>query len=180
MHVSNKASTPQTLVFYQNDANGYGQSSSPGQTIKLGPNENQFVSLPVTWKGHIQRGTELPATWVEFQVASDNAGGASWGNISLEQGCDGGATIQGDGAAFGFSKDIVSGAPAAAVRNKPNGQKALDTTMGGWVGTVLAQPNQATINYENQQVGQSQAYIVGGTGTQVANSASQSLTVNFY
>ncbi|KAJ6484430.1 hypothetical protein C8R47DRAFT_958794, partial [Mycena vitilis] len=53
----------------------------------LQPGETQFVSLPDSFNGPVQRGTLQPATWVEFQLSADNDH-AAHGDISLEQGCD--------------------------------------------------------------------------------------------
>lgn len=185
-HIFNKGSQKQTFVFYENDGNDAGQSSTPGQQITLNPGADQFVSLPTTWKGHVQRGQSdpkviSPATWAEIQVKATD--GKAWGDISLQKGCDGPAKIisaSDPSQAFGFTHDIVSGAPAAAKVKTADGADALGFTTGGWMGSTLEQPNQAAIDWEQQQVGQSQVYILGGTGTQVAQSSNNVLHVEFY
>ncbi|KAI4220183.1 MAG: hypothetical protein L6R36_007803 [Xanthoria steineri] len=137
-----------------------------------------FVPLPESFKGRVQRGTLLPATWAEFQIAADNDG-AAHGDISLQQGCDGAATVastDGSGRFNGFQNDIVSGAPEAAVRYKADGTRALDTTVGNW----NAGPNLAAIAWENEQVGQRRAYIVGGSGTDDVASSNKCFPVDFY
>lgn len=182
VYIANKGSASQTLAFYENDSNGYGQHSNPGKTYTLDAGKSQFVSLPTTWKGHIQRNSVAPNTWAEFQIADDK--GVAWGDITLQQGCDGPAVIKSldDGKSFGFTNDIISNAPAAAVKHKSSGQKALDTTVGGY-GGVSDHPNQATIDYLNSGVlpgGQTQVYILGGTGTDCVQSKTQQLAVEFY
>ncbi len=125
----------------------------------------------------MQRGTQLPATWVEFQISASNDN-AAHGDISLQQGCDGAATVSatdGSGRSGGFSQDILSNAPAAAIQNKPDGTKALATTMGNW----MSGPNQAAIDYETQVVGQQHAYITGGTGTDDVASSNNCFAVSF-
>jgi len=144
----------------------------------VGPGVTTFVGLPTSFKGRVQRGTQLTATWVEFQISASNDN-AAHGDISLQQGCDGAATINatdGSGRSGGFSQDILSSAPAAAVQNKPDGTKALATTMGNW----MSGPNQAAIDYENQVVGQQHAYITGGTGTDDVASSNNCFAVTFY
>ncbi|MCJ1317936.1 hypothetical protein MMC15_003263 [Xylographa vitiligo] len=180
--LSNKSAQQQTYVFYDNFWNGNGTAGAnfdhPGTSVTLQPNETQFVSLPDTFKGRVQRGMQLPATWVEFQVKADNDG-AAHGDISLEQGCDGAAVISatdGSGRSNGFSDDILSGAPDAALGQRSDGVRALATTMGNWTGG----PNQAAIDYLNQVVGQQKAYIVGGTGTDDVASSNTCLAVDFY
>lgn len=76
----------------------------------------------------------------------------------------------------GFTINAFAGAPASAYRNKPTGEKALDTTMGNWNGPT----NQAAIDHLNNVVGQYNAYILGGSGTKVVRSANRCLGVTFY
>ncbi|KAI4234941.1 MAG: hypothetical protein L6R40_006609 [Gallowayella cf. fulva] len=180
--LSNHRNEDQQFAFYNNYWNGNGTAGAnfdrPDPITTVNANDSLFVPLPTSFKGRVQRGTQLPATWVEFQIRADDDGGAH-GDISLQQGCDGAATIastDGSGRFNGFQHDIVSGAPEAAVRNKPDGTRALDTTVGNWNGG----PNQAAIEWENEQVGQRRAYIVGGTGTDDVASANNCFAVDFY
>jgi len=180
--LTNKSSEQQEYNFYDNFWNRDGTAGAnfdkPSNPTTLQPGETTFVGLPETFKGRVQRGTQLPATWVEFQISASDDGGAH-GDISLEQGCDGAATIRAtDGSDWtnGFSHDVLSDAPEAAIQNKPDGRKALATTMGNW----MSGPNQAAIDYLNQVVGQQHAYIVGGTGTDDVASSNKCLAVVFY
>ncbi|KAF2189379.1 hypothetical protein K469DRAFT_748036 [Zopfia rhizophila CBS 207.26] len=164
--LTNKSKKETEYFFYDNYWNGNGTAGAnfdkPLKSVKLKPNASQFVPLPKTFKGRVQRGKELPCTWVEFQLeASDDH--RAHGDISLQQGCDGAATIastDGTNVSNGFTHEIVLGAPAAAIRKKPNGERAIDTTVGNWMGG----PNKAAIDYLNKVVGQKRAYILGGTG----------------
>ena len=180
--LSNKSAKVESYFFYDNYWNGNGTAGAnfdhPLKSVKLEPHTNAFVSLPVTFKGRVQRGTQLPATWVEFQISATNDG-AAHGDISLEQGCDGAATISstdGSKRTNGFTQDILKDAPAAAVVKKPDGTKALATTVGNW----MSGPNQAAIDYERKVVGQKHAYITGGTGTDDVASHNKCLAVDFY
>lgn len=180
--MTNRSSQQQEYNFYDNFWNGDGTAGAnfdrPSNPTNVGPGESTFVSLPESFKGRVQRGTQLPATWVGFQVsASDD--GAAHGDISLEQGCDGAATISatdGSGRTNGFSHDVLSDAPEAAIQNKPDGTKALATTMGNW----MSGPNQAAIDYLNEVVGQQHAYVTGGAGTDDVASINKCLAVEFY
>ncbi|KAL8850885.1 MAG: hypothetical protein Q9221_004198 [Calogaya cf. arnoldii] len=178
----NHRNDPQTYAFYNNYWNGNGTAGAnfdkPDPIITVQSNDSIFVSLPTSFKGRVQRGTLLPATWTEFQIRADNDG-AAHGDISLQQGCDGAATIaatDGSGQKNGFEHDIVSGAPEAAVRYKSDGTRALDTTVGNW----NRGPNQAAIDWENEHVGQRRAYITGGSGTDDVRSGNCCLAVDFY
>jgi hypothetical protein len=180
--VTNKRKQESEFFFYDNKWNGNGTAGanfdSPLKSIKLKPNETKFVPLPKTFKGRMQRGKDLPCTWVEFQLdAADDH--KAHGDISVQQGCDGAATIastDGTNVINGFTHDVVSGAPANAIRKKPNGEKALDTTVGNWMGG----PNRATIDYLHRVVGQKKAYIEGGTGTPDVASKNQRLAIVMY
>ena len=180
--LGNKSHHEQTYYFYDNFWNGNGTAGAnfdhPLTSKTLAPGSTTFVSLPETFKGRVQRGTQLPATWAEFQISASNDG-AAHGDISLQQGCDGAATISatdGSGRSNGFSHDILTGAPNAAVVKKPDGTKALATTVGNW----MSGPNQAAIDYERKVVGQKRAYITGGTGTDDVASKNKCLAVDFY
>lgn len=182
IQLGNKSHQTQTYNFYNNTSNWNGGGvpafNNPLTSTTLAAGASTFVPLPTTFKGRVQRGTVQPSTWVEFQISADNDH-AAWGDISLEMGCDGAATISatdGSGSSSGFSTDIVSKAPAAALVKNPKGQTVIDTTQGYWGGG----PNKAASDYENSVVGQKRAYILGGTGTEMARSSNQCLAVEFY
>ncbi|KAL8637015.1 MAG: hypothetical protein Q9228_005668 [Teloschistes exilis] len=162
----NHTSHKQQFAFYNNYWNGNGTAGAnfdhPDPIVTVNANDSHFVSLPESFKGRVQRGTQLPATWAEFQISASNDG-AAHGDISLQQGCDGAATISatdGSGQKNGFNWDILKDAPEAAIQKKPDGTRALATTVGNW----MSGPNQAAIEWEQKKVGQQRAYIVGGTG----------------
>ncbi|KAI0129726.1 hypothetical protein BJ170DRAFT_285437 [Xylariales sp. AK1849] len=180
--LANKSHKEETYYFYDNYWNGNGTAGAnfdhPLKNVKLGAGKSTHIPLALSFKGRVQRGTQLPATWAEFQVQASNDK-ASHGDISLEQGCDGAAEIaatDGKNVSNGFSKDILKDAPAAAIRKKPNGEKALDTTMGNWMGG----PNKAAIDYEYKVLGHGKAYITGGTGVPDVASHNNCLAVTFY
>jgi hypothetical protein len=179
--LTNKSGQQVTFYFYNNLWNGDGTAGAnfdhpidPPTVVAAGA--TTFVPLPTTFKGRVQRGNTIPATWVEFQISATD--GHGHGDVSLEQGCDGAATITpvGGGPTGGFTNDVVSGAPAAAVVTKPDGTKALASTMGNWNGG----PNQAAIQYLQTAVGQSKAYITGGTGVPDIMSPNNQFDVVFY
>lgn len=165
-----------------NYRNGNGTAGAnfthPLKSITVSPNGRTFVSLPASFKGRVQRGTTIPATWAEFQLDASNDH-AAHGDISLEQGCDGAATISstdGSKRSNGFTEDILKDAPAAAIFKKPDGEKVLASTMGNWMGRA----NQAAIEYEKKVVGQEKVYITGGTGVPDVASHNQVLAIDFY
>jgi hypothetical protein len=180
--LTNKSNKESDYFFYDNLWNGNGTAGAnfdkPLKSVKLWPNQTQFVSLPRTFKGRVQRGKLLPCTWVEFQLDASNDH-AAHGDISLQQGCDGAATIastDGSNVSNGFTHEVVAGAPEAAIRRKPNGERAIDTTVGNWMGA----PNWAAIDYLNKVVGQQRAYITGGTGVPDIASKNNCLAVVMY
>lgn len=143
----------QTYAFYNNFWNGNGTAGPnfdhPEPTGGVKADDPTFFSLAETFKGRVQRGTQLLATWVEFRVAAFD--GAAHGDIGLEQGCDGVATVNAtneSGQSNGSTDEVLSAAPEPAVQYKPDGTKALATTMGNW----MSGPNEATVDYLNQVV----------------------------
>jgi len=180
--LTNKSKKEESYFFYDNYWNGNGIAGAnfdhPLKSIKLAAGAHSYVNLPTTFKGRVQRGTTLPATWVEFQISASNDG-AAHGDISLEQGCDGAATIastDGSKRINGFTNEIVSGAPEAAVQKKPDGTRAIASTMGNWAHG----PNKAAVEYLEKVVGKGKAYIVGGTGVPDVASANKCLAVDMY
>ncbi|KAI4210078.1 MAG: hypothetical protein LQ351_007068 [Letrouitia transgressa] len=178
----NRSAHPCRYFFYDNYWNGNGTAGAnfdhPLKSINLHAHASAFVPLPASFKGRVQRGQLLPATWVEFQLSASNDGHAH-GDVSLEQGCDGAATIastDGSKRHNGFEKDIISHAPAAAVVRRQDGKKVLGSTMGNW----MAGPNEAAAEWEMKEVGQRKAYIKGGTGTDDVASKNQRMRVDFF
>ncbi|KAF2788814.1 hypothetical protein K505DRAFT_254643 [Melanomma pulvis-pyrius CBS 109.77] len=137
-------------VFYDNCWNADGITganfNNPLASIRLQPNETQFVSLLDTSKGRVQRGTQISCKpSFEFQPEADDDRSAH-DNISLQQGCGCAATIalmDRSKALDGATENIESGEQDAAIRNKPNGESDTDTTVGNYNGGL----NQATIGY---------------------------------
>ncbi|KAB5571851.1 hypothetical protein GE09DRAFT_645783 [Coniochaeta sp. 2T2.1] len=185
IQLTNKSKKDCTYYFYDNYWNGNGTAGAnfdhPLKNVTLKPGASQFVPLPASFKGRVQRGTQLPCTWVEFQLDASNDH-AAHGDISLQQGCDGAATIastDGSNRINGLGADLVdlvAKAPDAAIRKKPNGERAIDTTVGNWNGG----PNKAAIDYLNRVVGQKRAYILGGTGVPDVASKNRRLAVVMY
>ncbi len=180
--LGNKSNKEQTYYFYQNIKGSDGKDAAnfdhPLKSPTLKAHSSTFIPLPASFKGRIQRGKLIPATWAEFQLDASNDHGAH-GDISLEQGCDGAATItstDGSHKVGGFTHDILKGAPAAAFHSRADGARVLASTMGNWLGG----PNQAAIDYERKVVGQKNAYITGGVGTDDIASKNQRLAVDFY
>lgn len=180
--LTNKSARKNTYYFYDNYWNGNGEAGAnfdhPLKKVDVGPNQTIHVPLSTSFKGRVQRGTQLPATWGEFQVKASNDG-AAHGDISIQQGCDGAATVAstaGPSVSNGFTKDIVKGAPAAALAKKPNGEKVLANTEGNWNGPG----NQAAIDWAYKQIGHAKAYIKGGTGVPDVASKNNCLHFTFF
>ncbi|KAI1387876.1 uncharacterized protein F4822DRAFT_444405 [Hypoxylon trugodes] len=180
--LTNKSAKKHTYYFYDNYWNGNGTAGAnfdhPLKHVDVNPNQTIHVPLTLAFKGRVQRGDQQPATWGEFQVkASDD--GRAHGDISLQQGCDGAATVastDGTNVSNGFTKDILKDAPAAAVEKKPSGEKALASTEGNWKGPG----NQAAVDWEFKQLGHDKAYIKGGTGVPDVASKNNRLHFTFY
>ncbi|KAK8085811.1 hypothetical protein PG997_007082 [Apiospora hydei] len=184
IQLTNKSAKKHRYYFYDNYWNGNGEAGAnfdhPLKDVEVGPNATVFVPLKLEFKGRVQRGNEIPATWGEFQVKAANDGKAH-GDISLQQGCDGAATVastDGTNVSNGFTQDIVKGAPAAALDKKPkSGEKVLASTEGNW---IHPGGNQAAVDYEYKVLGHGKAYIKGGTGVPDIASKNNCLHFTFY
>lgn len=196
----NAGSATQTFWFCNNKAND-ADGADPGFTsgtsgcsdivtsVSVAPSQTVAVSLDDSFKGRVVRTTDTPATWVEIQVkdSSPCTGdptfcGWGWGDISLEMGCDGAATVgpSGDsGSTVGFSTplDIVDNAPSAATTTRSDGTKVIAAPW--FKGTAL---NQAAIDYLQETVpgGTASAYINGTSGTNVTAAPNNRFLVTFY
>ncbi|KAF4556004.1 LysM domain-containing protein 1 [Elsinoe fawcettii] len=176
--LTNKGKAADTYFFFDNYWNGNGTAGAnfdkPLKNVRVEPGKTVFVPLPMTFKGRVQRGKLIPATWVEFQLqASDDK--KAHGDISVQQGNDGPAMIRstdGTNVSNGFTKPIS--APPAAMRKRADGKMVIDTTMGNWMGG----PNQAAIKAQDHI--RRQAYVQGGSGVPDVASANNRMAVEFY
>lgn len=189
----NKSPDTTSYYFYNNFWNGEGTAGAnfvcPEKYITMTPGEIAFVSLPLSFKGRVQRGTDsIHTTWAEFQLRADSSADPLYndylahGDISLQQGCDGAATIssskpyKGKMLINGFTDDVLTGAPDAAIRNKSDGTRALASTEGNWE----APKNRAAIDWLQSKALQGKVYIEGGTGVADVGSGDNRLWVVFY
>lgn len=182
VYITNSGSRGQTFTVFEAYLTYY-------SSLTLASGHSAAVTLPIGFVGHVQRGSGLPSTWVELNMVD----GAADGDVSLEIGCDGAAMVQasavgggGTPPVFGFSKDIISGAPADALYNPASSEelggpktifaKVLDET--GTLATGVK--NQATLTYEQRKLSQSVAYLWGGTGTRQAIASDNCILITFF
>ncbi|KAL1302392.1 hypothetical protein AAFC00_002793 [Neodothiora populina] len=176
--LSNKSKQEETYFFFDNYWNGNGTAGAnfdhPLKSVKVAAGHTTFVSLATSFKGRVQRGKLIPATWAEFQIEASNDHKAH-GDISVEQGNDGPATISstdGTNVSGGFTTPI--NAPPAAFVTRSDGKRVIASTMGNWMGG----PNEAAI--KAQESIKHKAYVQGGTGVPDIASANKRLAVHFY
>jgi hypothetical protein len=138
--LTNKSPSAASYWFYNNYWNGDGTAGpnydNASPKIDLAPGESQMVPLSLAFKGRVQRGGYLPCTFVEFQLqdtTSPYADHKAHGDVSVQQGYDGSATIMGtDGTNLkgGFDWDVYEGAPDSAFRMRADGKRVIDGTVG--------------------------------------------------
>ncbi|KAG6358425.1 hypothetical protein INS49_014309 [Diaporthe citri] len=147
--------------------------------VAVKPSQTASVSLGADFKGRIVRATDTPATWVEVQIKA--ADGNAWGDVSLQTGCDGAATVAptdgGGSSKVGFEDGgVVAGAPEGArTTREGDGETVIATPWS--VGKVL---NQEAVDYLKDKVGVKNAYIDNLSGTDVAVSSNNRLAVVMY
>ncbi|ROV87029.1 hypothetical protein VSDG_10029 [Cytospora chrysosperma] len=182
--ITNASGSDATYYFCNNISNGDG-TADPGlpctdqvASVTLQPNQSKAVTLPTSFKGRVVRSTDMPATWVEVQVMADD--GNAWGDVSLQTGCDGAATVAptdgGSSATVGFSDtDIVANAPDSAKTTRADGVSVIATPWS--MGTIL---NADAVDYLKRVVGVAKAYIDNTSQTDVAVSSNNRLAVVMY
>ena len=186
LYITNSGSGSQTFTVFEGATS---INANPYTTISLGSGKSKVVALPIGFDGHVQRGKLLPATWVELNM--NPASGVSDADVSLEIGFDGAVEVQGSGATsvFGFSQDIRKGAPKDAFFNPADpdpghplpGTPTTSTNVLDIPGdTTSGIINQATLTYEQSVLSQSDAYLIGGTGTNQALSSENCILITFY
>ena len=188
VYITNGGTGTQTFTVF-GGGNTFAINSEPFKTVTLAHGESKPVTLPANFNGHVQRGNLLPATWVELNMVP----GAADGDVSLEIGCDGAVTVQasaiaggGEPLVFGFSKDIISKAPANAFFNPANptgevlgGTLTKSTRVLDATGTDKV-VNAHTLKYEQSVLSQSEAYLFGGVGTDQAIASDNCILIRFY
>ncbi|ROW02539.1 hypothetical protein VMCG_05995 [Cytospora schulzeri] len=142
--ITNASGEEATYYFCNNNSNGDG-TADPGlpctnleTTVVVPPSGSKTVDLSADFKGRVVRSTDMPATWVEIQVKADD--GNAWGDVSLQPGCDGAATVAptdgGSSATVGFTNtDIVAKAPDTAKTTRGDGVSVIATPWSA--GTIL-------------------------------------------
>lgn len=180
--IHNRSAHADRYFFFNNYWNGNGTGGAnfdhPMKSIHVPAGHSKFTHVQSHFKGRVQRGRIQPATWVEFQMrASDDH--AAHGDVSVEQGNDGPATIEATHApqqpTGGFKRHLVGGAPGAAKVRRSDGKEVLASTVGNWTGP----PNQAAIAYQRPLIGDT-TYVVGGTGVPDVKAANHRFSVTFY
>ncbi|KUI61441.1 hypothetical protein VP1G_08636 [Cytospora mali] len=182
--ITNASGSEATYYLCNNVSNGDG-TADPGlpctnqvASVVVQPKETKSVTLSTDFKGRVVRSTDMPATWVEVQIKATD--GNAWGDVSLQPGCDGAATVGptdgGSSATVGFTNsDIVAGAPEGAKTTRGDGKTVIAKTWSE--GTIL---NQDAVDYLLSAVGNSKAYIDNTYGTNVAVSSNNRLAVVMY
>lgn len=205
--IVNAGSSSQTFYFCENVSNGDGtadpgftsEASSSGDSslpagcaslvtsVSVAPLQTAAVALDPSFKGRVARTTDTPATWVELQIQNTddaatcgNMCGYGWGDVSLQMGCDGAATVapaDGTGETVGFTEDVVSGAPSDATTTRGDGATVIKAPW--YDGAALS---QSAIGYLIESVpgGAQSVYINNTFGTSVAASANNRFLVTFY
>jgi hypothetical protein len=177
----NKSKTRCSYFFFNNYWNGDGTAGAnfdkPLKSVEIPAGGKAFVGLPLSFKGRVQRGKLIPATWVEFQLKAANDG-AAHGDVSVQQGNDGPATITSTDTSHhsgGFTEYInLKKFPGAHVK-RSDGVDVIASTVGNWMGG----PNQAAIDLQKAAIG-ARTYVVGGTGVPDVASHNNRFLVDFY
>jgi hypothetical protein len=179
--LQNKSNAHCTYFFYNNHWNGNDAAGAdfdkPLKSVQVSAGGMAFVNLPTLFKGRVERGKLIPETWVEFRIRA-STDGAAHGDVSVEQGNDGPATItptDGNNQSGGF-KEFINRRPFPGAHvTRADGVDVIASTMGNWMGG----PNQAAIELQKSAIG-ARTYVTGGTGVPDVTSRNRRFVVDFY
>jgi hypothetical protein len=159
--LTNKSQHDETYFFFDKYWHGNRTAGAncdhPLKSVHVPAGHTATINLPSSFKGRVQRGDKIPATWVDFQLEASNDHKAH-GDVSVEQGNDDPATIRstdGTNRTGGFTTPIH--APGSAYQTRADGKHVIASTMGNWLGG----PNKAAI--EAQQGIKGKVYVTGGS-----------------
>ena len=193
--LQNSASSEQTFSFFQNtgDSNGAAfpaKDPVEGLDTVVPAGESRWVSLALDFKGRVQRTKLYPSTWAEFQIqdtltVNHTPDFKAHGDISLIQGNDGAAEIaalDGSGQKNGFSQDLISGAPQAALYTRAeDGKVVLANTEFAPFPFIDGNPD--ALAWEESQLGTTapmKAYTRNNSPVADVSSSNNALLFTFY
>ncbi|KAI1117569.1 hypothetical protein F5Y14DRAFT_403128 [Nemania sp. NC0429] len=154
----------------------------PWKYLSLPVGTTAFVSVCKTWQGRVVRGVPEVnldgkvhnlGTWFKSSIGPN---GSMWGDISFQEGCDGGGSIAATDGSYAMHKcyeDLLTGAPPKALVTKQTGTKVLAKTVGD-------APNQAARDWELSKCNASEVWINENRDGPVIKSANGILEFVFY
>ncbi|KAI0481155.1 hypothetical protein GGR56DRAFT_672193 [Xylariaceae sp. FL0804] len=131
VYITNNDVDPNVKYFFYENT----RDDHPLKYLDIPIGSTAFVQVCSTFQGRIQRGTpavnldgqpHLLGTWVEFSISA----GSLYADVSFLQGADGGAqitTTDGTDLSRGCTANLLTGAPAAALRVNDAGNAVVDT-----------------------------------------------------
>lgn len=175
--INNTTNQPMQVAFFKNLAPGEHPSfNGPDATITIPPGGSADVSMPANWQGRAQKwdgSTQDNSNWAELNF--EQSTGKTWFDESDIPGRN--ASIQitsDDGQTAGSTKSVLGNAPSDITNTDSSGQKVIDAPQW-FTGTT----NQQSVNYLDQQIGNSNAYVLPNDNNAVRVSESHHLTIDF-
>ncbi|MCY0387051.1 hypothetical protein OVY01_07350 [Robbsia sp. Bb-Pol-6] len=174
--INNTTDEPMTVAFFRNLSSGTNPSFDGADaqlTIPAGGTAQ--VSMPADWQGRVQKfdgSTQDKANWGEINF--EQSTGKVWfdesdipgRNASIKMTAD-------DGTTAGTDKSVLGDAPSDVVTTDSAGQKVIDAPQWFTGGT-----NQNAVNYLDQSIGNSTAYVLPDDNNAVRVSDSHHLTID--
>jgi hypothetical protein len=175
--INNTTSQPMQVAFFKNLAPGENPSfNGPDATVTIPPGGSAQVSMPANWQGRAQKwdgSTQDNANWAELNFEPST--GKTWFDESDIPGRNASIKITSDdGQTAGSSKSVLGDAPSDITNTDSSGQKVIDAPQW-FTGTT----NQQSVNYLDQQIGNSNAYVLPDDNNAVRVSESHHLTIDF-
>jgi hypothetical protein len=174
--VRNRSDQPIQVAMFRNLAPGmHPNFEGPNAQFTIPANGELRISVPDDWQGRLQKysgSTQDPSNWAELNF--EGSTGKIWFNESDIPGRNSSMLITApDGAVAGSTKSVLGDAPPGVVAVDSSGQKVIKPPQ--WFTGVT---DQGAVDYLNQALGNTNAYVLPDDHLAVRVSEADTLTID--
>ena len=174
--VRNRSDQPIQVAMFRNLAPGmHPNFDGPNAQFTIPANGELRISVPDDWQGRLQKysgSTQDPSNWAELNFEAST--GKIWFNESDIPGRNSSMLITApDGAVAGSTRSVLQDAPASVVTVDSSGEKVIKPPQ--WFTGVT---DQGAVNYLNESLGNTNAYVLPDDHLAVRVSEADMLTID--
>ena len=174
--VRNRGDQPIEVAMFRNLAPGmHPNFDGPNAQFTIPAHGELRISVPDDWQGRLQKysgSTQDPSNWAELNFEAST--GKIWFNESDIPGRNSSLLITApDGAVAGSSHSVLQNAPESVVTVDSSGQKVIKPPQ--WFTGVT---DQGAVDYLNQALGNTNAYVLPDDHLAVRVSEADTLTID--